>query len=479
MRFRFAPGRGPAVAATAMVATSQAPATLAGLEVLRAGGNAADAAVAAAACLCVSEPMSNGLGGDGFTLVWDGERVHGLDAGGASPLHAPASPPALDGPESVVVPAIVAGWAELAFRYGRLGLDRLLKPAIDLAERGVAAGYNCSHSWARAQRAPAEFGPPPQVGEVFRIPGLAGTLRAIADDGPDAFYRGRIAEAMTEASWLDADDLARAAPQWVAPLSTRYRGTEIFEMPAPTQGVAALEALAILESLDDRVAPSHLVRAVALALEDARRYVRDGADCSKLIAADYIAERALSTPVLAPEPSGGTVYLCVVDGDGMAVSHIQSLYEHFGSGVTVPGTGIVLNNRSACFSVGGVVESGRRPYHTTIPGMLVEGGRLRGPFGVMGGFIQAQAHVQLISSLLDDGLDPQAALDRPRFRLDNGAVHLEEGLWSEADRYRLPGARIVLDEDRITFGGGQAIQLVDGHMLGGSDPRKDGFAAGW
>jgi gamma-glutamyltranspeptidase/glutathione hydrolase len=300
----------------------------------------------------------------------------------------------------------------------------------------------------------------------------------VADNGPDDFYRGRIGEAIAAASWLGAEDLAGVHAQWVRPLSLRYRDVDIFEMPAPTQGIAALEGLGLLEQLGEPTLPNQ-VRAVALALEDARARVRDGADVGDLIDPEFLQRRHLETPHLAPEPSGGTVYLCVLDSDGMAVSFIQSLYEPFGSGVVVPGTGIVLNNRASCFKVNGLVEPGRRPYHTTIPAMLVEEGRLRGPAGVMGGFIQAQAHVQLVSGLIDRGLDPQAALDLPRFRLDYDAVRIEEGLWESQDEFTSTGYRVILEEDRLQFGGGQAIQIVDGHILGGSDARKDGFVAGF
>lgn len=477
MRFRFAPGRGPAVGASCMVATSQPTATLAGLSLLRQGGNAVDAAIAAAACCWVAEPMSTGIGGDGFALVFEGGAVHGLDAGGRAPASAPAQPVAPDGPRSVVVPAVLAGWAELSRRFGRLGLDACLAPAVDLAARGVAAGYHCAAAWAAAPHAPAGLGRPPEVGEVFRIPDLAATLAAVADGGPAAFYTGRIGEAIAAASWLEPEDLAAVAPAWVRPLRLRYRGVEVVELPPPTQGVAALEALGLVEALGP-ASPANLVTAVALALEDALAGVRDGAEVSGLLAPERLAARAGATPRLVREPPGGTVYLCTLDGDGMAVSLIQSLYGGFGSGVLVPGTGVVLNNRAACFAVSGAVEAGRRPYHTTIPGMLLEDGRLRGPFGVMGAFLQAQAHAQVVSALVDDGLDPQAALDRPRFRVDEGAVHLEEGLWEAAASYAPHGARVVLDERRLPFGGGQIIQVVDGRILGGSDARKDGFAAG-
>ena len=204
--------------------------------------------------------------------------------------------------------------------------------------------------------------------------------------------------------------------------------------------------------------------------------MRDGADVGELITREYLDARRGRAAVT--EPPGGTVYLCAVDGDRMAVSFIQSLFEGFGSGLVAPGTGVVLQNRGACFAVGGAVEPGRRPYHTIIPGMLLRDGELLGPFGVMGGFIQAQAHVQLVSAMVDDGLDPQAALDRPRFRVDGDAVRLEEGLWDrEPDLQRL-GYRTVRDTDTYAFGGGQAIVVSGEALIGGSDPRKDGYAAG-
>ena len=214
-------------------------------------------------------------------------------------------------------------------------------------------------------------------------------------------------------------------------------------------------------------------------MEDAFARVRDGADVSDLLTPDYLAERRRTAARAATEPPGGTVYLCAVDGDGRAVSFIQSLFESFGSGVVAPGTGVALQNRGACFAVNGRVEPGRRPYHTIIPGMLLRDDELVGPFGVMGGFIQAQAHVQLVSALVDDGLDAQAALDRPRFRVEGETVRLEEGLWERAGELDASGLEIVTSADRAEFGGGQAINRANGGWLGGSDARKDGYAAGF
>lgn len=461
-----------------MIATSQPAATLAGLDVMRAGGNAVDAAIAAAAVLCVAEPMATGIGGDAFAIVHDADGVHGLDAAGPAPRSAPPTPVADAGPSSSVVPGAVRGWAALSDRFGRLGLDRVLAPAIDLARNGVAAGFNCAYSWQRADRAPRELGPAPKAGDRIANPELGATLARIAEDGPDAFYRGSVARAIASATWLEEEDLAAYdAAQWVTPLSVSYRGTEVYELPPPTQGIAALEGLALLE----RLGPSlpHQVRAAGLALEDAFSAVRDGNDVRGLLAADHLAARAGQQLVLMPELRGGTVYLCCVDDRGMAVSFIQSLFEPFGSGVVAPGTGVVMNNRAACFSVGGVVVPGRRPYHTIIPGMLRRDGRLLGPFGVMGGYIQAQAHVQLVSGLVDDELDAQAALDRGRFRIDDGVVRLEHGLWDRTPELEAAGLTVVRDESRLDFGGGQAIVVRDDHLEGGSDQRKDGFAVGY
>jgi gamma-glutamyltranspeptidase/glutathione hydrolase len=452
----------PAVARQAMVSTSQPLATRAGLRALERGGNAADAALAATAVLCVAEPMSTGLGGDAFAIVWRDGRAEGLDAAGPAPVRAePLEPVEQTGPRSVTVPGAVAGWAALAEHHGRLGLDVLLTDAIDAAEGGFPAEPRARANWD-----PSPIGEPgaPQ-------PELAGTLRAIADGGPDAFYRGPLAEAIAGVTWLDEDDLAGFAPRWVEPLRLTYRGVEVLELPPPTQGVAALEALGLLELGEPTLAAQ--VECVRLALADARAQVRDGADVSGLLSRPYLAQRRRER-ASGSEPLSGTVYLCAVDGERMAVSFIQSLYEAWGSTVVAPGTGVVLQNRGACFDVGGRVEPGRRPYHTIIPGLLLRDGVLWGPFGVMGGFLQAQGHVQVVSGLVDDGLDPQAALDRPRFRVEGDAVLLEEGLWERAAE--LPNARP--ETDTRLFGAGQAILVEGEELVGGADRRKDGSAVG-
>ncbi len=469
--------RPPVVAANGMVATSQPLATRAGLRALERGGNAADAALAAAAVLAVTEPTGNGIGGDNFAIVWKDGQADGLDSAGPAPKNAdPLTPVDVDGPRSVTVPGVVAGWAALAERHGELGLDVCLADAIDAAENGFAVTPLTAASWQRAQRVPDAYLPPPKVGEIVRLPELAATLRRIAAEGPAAFYEGEVARAIASVSWLEEEDLAAYEARWVEPLSISYRGHTVLELPPPTQGVAALEGLGLLERSSPSL-PSQ-IRCTQLALEDALARVRDEADVSDLLEPAFLDRRRAESQVAVAEPAGGTVYLCAVDSDRMAVSFIQSNYMGFGSGLTAPGTGVALQNRGACFSVSGAVEPGRRPYHTIIPGLLLRDGALAGPFGVMGGFLQAQAHLQLVSAIVDDGLDPQAALERPRFMVDGDVVKLEEGLWErDADLGKL-GFKTVREANAGYFGGGQAILVAGDALVGGSDPRKDGYAGG-
>jgi gamma-glutamyltranspeptidase/glutathione hydrolase len=476
--FRLSPARAPVVASEAMVTSSQPLATVSGVEILREGGSAVDAALCMAAVLCITEPEATGVGGDLFALVRDTDgRVWGLDAAGPAPPAAPAQPPAMAGPDSVDVPGAVAGWGELSERFGRLGLERCLRPAIELGRRGFAAGANTTRAWRDSARAPNSFGPKPAVGERVRLPELAATLELIAAGGPEVLYAGELARAIAEATWLTEEDLRDYRPRWVQPLVGRYHELEVAQLPPPNQGVAVLEALAILgegePSLKDEVV------AVGLALEDALAAVRDGADVAHLLSPEHVHARRSRRPGAVTEPAGGTVCLCAVDGDGLAVSIMQSLFEAFGSGVVAGSTGVVLNNRAACFAVEGVVAPGRRPYHTLIPGMLTKGTELVGPFGVMGGFIQAQAEVQFLTELLRSGLDPQAALDRGRFRIDGGTLTLEEPLWDRAPELEGLGFQVARGDARGSFGGGQAIIALEGTLFGGSDARKDGCALGY
>ena len=444
---------------------------------MREGGNAVDAALCAAAMLCVAEPQSTGIGGDLFAIVRTAEgQLFGLDAAGPAPAGADPEPPAMAGPRSVTVPGAVAGWDALARRFGRLGLDRCIAPAVDAGRRGVAAGLQTAQDWRLADAAPAGFGTPPAFGERFRLPELAATLERIATDGPDEIYRGRTADAIVDATWLEHEDLASFRPSWVEPMSRDYGGVTLHELPPPTQGVAVLEALALLE--DENPGLAEQVVAASLALTDALRTVRDGADVTTLLSEEHIRLRRREGAARIREPAGGTVYLCAVDGERNAISLIQSLFGPFGSGVVAGSTGVVLHNRAACFAVEGRVAPGRRPFHTLIPGMLTKGSELVGPFGIMGGFIQAQAHFQFVVELVRNGFDPQAALDQGRFRIDGDVLALEEPLWNQAAELGALGFRINRSNERTTFGGGQCIITRDDALFGGSDARKDGCALG-
>jgi gamma-glutamyltranspeptidase / glutathione hydrolase len=467
-----------------MVATSHPLATRAGLRALERGGNAVDAALAAAAVLTVAEPMTNGIGGDAFAIVWNG-ALHGLNGSGRSPASIDDRQVDLYGPRSVTVPGAVRAWADLAHRFGTLGLDAALAPAAELAEGGLACSARIANIWSNAERAPWTA---PGLGGRYSLPDLARTLRGIAEHGPDALYGGAVAAAIASATWLSEDDLAAHRSEWVEPLRRPYRGIEVCELPPNGQGAAALIALGLYEGLPPGL--HSRIEATKLALADAYAHIADLPLPPDLLREEHLAERReLVRPdsALDPTPSvlprGGTTYLCAVDGDGLAISLIQSLYESFGSGVVAPGTGVVLQNRAA-----GFVESdghpnrlapSTRPFHTIIPGMLLENGELLGPFGVMGGFMQPQGHVQLVLGLIDDGLDPQAALDAPRWRVGPGReVLLEPGLWREEGKLRGLGHNVRRAESRNPFGVGQAILRVGGSLVGGSDSRADGFAAG-
>jgi gamma-glutamyltranspeptidase/glutathione hydrolase len=442
----------------------------------------------------VAEPCECGPGGDGFAQVWFGGELHAINGSGRAPLDPGGALPEQAGPRSVTVPGLVAMWADLSERWGRLGLDRCLQPAIALAESGIAVTNRIAKLWdgaAQAGRAPF---PAPRVGQRYRMPDLARTLRAIAEHGTAAVYDGAIAAAIADATWLSRDDLRRHQSEWVEPLRLSAGDVEVCEVPPNSQAIAALQALAIFRDAgpDDPAGRLHrMIEAMKIALADARRHVGDAPPPVNLLAEPYItacrelirADRALA-PQAAPQAAGGTSYLCVVDEERNAVSLIQSLFHHFGSGVTPAGTGITLQNRGAGFAApgdgpGGFVP-GTRPYHTLMPGMLIERGRLVGPFGVMGGAMQPQGHLQVITGLLDDHVNPQAALDAARFRVEpDGSVLLEPGLWHLADDLRGRGHTVTEAGDPSGFGVGQVIICHGDVLAGGSDGRGDGMAGGY
>jgi gamma-glutamyltranspeptidase/glutathione hydrolase len=468
----------PTVAGEAMIATSHPLATRAGARALERGGNAVDAALAAAAMLTLCEPPHNGIGGDALALLWwDGAR-HGLNGSGRAP--AQIDSPVVDeaGPRSVTVPGAVRAWADLAERFGRLGLDAALADAIDAARRGVAATARVAEHWRLAERAPW---PAPRPGGRYTLPGLADMLRSIADSGPAALYEGSVAEAIAASCWLSEDDLAAHRSEWVAPLSRVYRGVEVCELPPNSQGATALVALTVAEELDGGLHAD--VEATKLALDWAAGAIGDAPvdlPDPTMLRARVHPDAALSARVW---PAGGTTYLCAVDGDRNAISLIQSLYEGFGSGVVAGDTGIALHSRGACFASEeghpNQLRPGKRPFHTLMPGLLLEGGRLLGPFGVMGGGMQSQAHFQVVRRVVDDGLDPQAALDAARFRATGGrAVVVEPGLAGEVEDLLARGHEATVADVPHAFGVGQMILASGDALVGGSDGRADGQAAG-
>jgi gamma-glutamyltranspeptidase / glutathione hydrolase len=513
-----------------MVATSQPLAAQAGLEVLKKGGNAIDAAIAAASCLTVVEPTSNGIGGDAFALIWSGDRLHGLNSSGPAPqtisLHALAKtglkPIPRYGVIPVTVPGAPAAWAELARRFGRLPLTESMRPAIEYAEQGFPVSPVVGDRWEaaftvyRAQHGEefqpwfgtfAPQGKAPVAGEMWRSPDQASTLAAIAATNAEVFYRGDLAE-KTQAffrrysGYLTAADLAAYKPEWVEPIKINYRGYDAWEIPPNGHGIVALMALNVLKGFEfrekDAAETYHLqIEAVKLAFADGLKYIADirkmKVQIADLLSEDYAAERRrlIGAKALTPPPgkphSGGTVYLATADDEGNMVSYIQSNYEGFGSGMVIPGTGIALHNRGTCFSSDpeheNCLEPGKKPYHTIIPGFLTKDGKALGPFGVMGGFIQPQGHVMVVMNTVDFQLNPQAALDAPRFRWKEGKTVDVEAQFPEhlAEALMRMGHNVKRGEvgDR-DFGRGQIIWRNWGGVLaGGSEPRTDGQVAAW
>jgi len=528
----FRSRRSVVMANRGMVATSQPLAAQAGLRVLQDGGNAVDAAVATAAVLNVVEPMSTGIGGDAFALLYLASEgtVRAYNASGRAPAAAthermvslcPKGLPQTS-PLTITVPGTVDGWAALLQAHGTLSLADALAPAIRYAEEGFPVSEVIGQQWAQAsgklrrdEGAAATYligGRAPRIGQLFRQPDLARTLRDIAAAGASAFYRGPLAERI--ASWvqqkgglLTAADLAEHVSTWETPLEVSYRGCRLLECRPNGQGLVALQALGILDAFDlasmrwgfcDTL---HLqIEALKLAFGDAERYVADPAQVAVpvagLLSGAYLASRrSMIHPRRAsagyapglPGTAGDTVYVSAVDEQRNAVSFINSLYQAFGSGLVVPGTGIALQNRGALFSLDpehpNCIAPGKRPYHTIIPALLFQGRQLLLSFGVMGGFMQPQGQVQVVCNLLDFGMDVQQALDAPRFRWDGGnRVAFETGLSHQA-RLGLEklGHSVITNAAPEAMGGGQIIRIDPdtGVLQGGSDPRKDGCAVGY
>ena len=517
------------------VSTSHPLAAQAGLRMLWQGGNAVDAAIAAAAAMTIVEPVSNGLGSDAFCILWDGQALHGLNASGRAPQgwtpdyfarrHGLQDKPPRRGVDSITVPGAVSAWMALHARFGTLPFAALMEPAAEIAERGYLVPPVVQQKWAAGapelqdqpgfREAFLPRGRAPEVGELFRFPAAARALRAIGASGGQAFYEGELAEAMTafvqqHGGCLSMADMAAHRAEWVTPLAQDYRGYTLHEIPPGGQGIAAQIALGILSQFDlaalpvDSAASQHLqIEAMKLAFADVYRYVADAGmevTAEQLLDPAYLASRArLIDPARAQDfqagnpVQGGTIYLTAADERGMMVSFIQSNFAGFGSGVVEPRFGISLQNRGHGFSAdpaganrANLVGPGKRPFHTIVPAFLTQGGQPLMSFGVMGGNMQPQGHLQTLVRMIDYRQSLQAACDAPRWRFNQGLEINAEGAMAPATVAGLQalGHQVaVIDDPYQDFGAGQFIcrmgdPAVEGYQAA-SDPRRDGLAAGF
>jgi gamma-glutamyltranspeptidase / glutathione hydrolase len=534
MSFDFGSRRSMVTAWRGMVAANNPLASQAGLRILMQGGNAADAAVAAGTVLNVTDPASTGIGGDMFALYYDAKtrQVTALNGSGRAPAALNLELLTKQGitgempvrsVHAITVPGAARGWEDLLRQHGRMTLRDVMADAIFYAREGYpvapvfGAAWQASQTFLQNSPNTEDYLPAPQVGQMMRLPGLAKTFQAVAEGGADAFYQGEIADAIVRTvqelgGVMTHDDLKNHTSTWEEPISIDYRGVTIYECPPNGQGLAALIAMSIAEGLDlasmawespERI---HLmVEAMRLAFADARQYIADPtvnpAPVDALLHPNYAAERrhliqhhqAMQPPAFGmPVRSSDTIYLCAVDGEGNACSFINSLYMGFGTGIVAKGTGVFLQNRGACFNLEpdhpNALAGGKRPYHTIIPGMAVKDGELYCPFGVMGGFMQPQGHFQVVNAMIDDDLNPQEALNRPRWCLTEGSASsvlaLEEGIPVKTmARLAEMGHQVqpVSGRGRGVFGDGHIIRRdpESGVLMGGSDPRKDGQVAAY
>lgn len=517
-----------------VVSTSHPLAAQAGLRMLLKGGNAVDAAVAAAAAMTICEPVSNGLGSDAFCILWDGHSLHGLNASGRAPQawtpayfrqrhgQSSANPPKR-GIDSVTVPGAVAAWASLSERFGKLPFADLMEPAIEIAERGYSVPPVVQQKWSAATdelQSQAGFaqnfmpwGRAPRVGELFQFKAAAKGLRRIAQTRGEDFYRGEIAQAIARfaaenGGAISAADLAAYSPEWVTPIAQNYRGYTLHEIGPNGQGIAALMTLGMLEQFDlsslpvDSVASQHVqIEAMKLAFADVYRYIAEPASMAvsaeQMLSPDYLAARAQlirtdrAQDFQAGNPAkGGTIYLTAADESGMMVSFIQSNYMGFGSGCVEPSFGVSLQNRGHAFSLDtaspNVVAPAKRPFHTIIPAFLTKAGQSVMSFGVMGANMQPQGHVQTLVRMLDYGQNPQAACDAPRWRFNHGMeINVEAAMNPKTVQglIALGHQTAVIDDPYQDFGAGQFIWRMgdpgsEGYVAA-SDPRRDGQAVGF
>lgn len=513
-----------------MVATAQPLAAQAGLDILKRGGNAIDAAIATAACLTVVEPNSNSIGGDSFALVWTRGKLYGLNASGPAPKSISIEAVKKAGHERipsygmipVTVPGTPGAWAALSERFGRLPLTEVLKPAIDYAEHGYPvsptigkyweAGYHSIKALQGEQFLPwfevyAPEGRAPGIGEMWRSPDHARTLRSIAETKAESFYRGEYAEKIDAhfrkyGGYLSKEDLAEYKPEWVDPIKVNYRGYDVWEIPPNGQGLVVLLALNALKGFDftakDTVETYHKqIEAVKLAFADGLKYITDPKSMKmsveQLLSEGYaerrrklITEKALLPEAGVPQ-KGDTVYLAAADEEGNMVSFIQSHAGDFGAGIVIPGTGICMQNRGSGFSLDAshhnALEPGKKTYHTIIPGFITKGSEPVGPFGVMCGMIQPQAHVQVVMNAIDFHLNPQATLDAPRWRwVKERTIEVEPQFPDYiAQALARKGHVVQRALDSGMFGRGQIIwrDAQTGVLAGGTEPRADGEVAAW
>ena len=536
MGLEFNSRRSPVLGLNGAVASSQPLASQVGIEILKKGGNAADAAVAMAAVLNVTEPVSTGIGGDAFVIFYDDNKnkVFGINASGRAPKNISVDklkelgitdeiPPF--SPYSVTVPGAVAGWVDTIQKFGTMELFDVLEPAISIAEKGFPVSPITAYAWQKGAKLLNKWphgdellinGFAPKAGQVMKNPNLAKVFKEIAEHGKEGFYEGWVAEAIVEevqhlGGFLTLDDLKKHENTYDVPVKTTYNGVNVYELPPNGQGITALIALNILEYLKvnnfkhNSVDYLHrLIEAMRIAFADTRWYVSDPSfvdiPVDELISKEYAKKRAeLFNPEKAtidvkkgsPFSSSDTVYFNVVDGQGNACSFINSNYMGFGTGIVPKGTGFTLQNRGANFTLEkghpNMLEPGKRPYHTIIPGMATyaDTGELWAPFGVMGGFMQPQGHVQVLLNLIDFDMNPQEALDMPRFSIldgkSDGKVALEEGIDIKTmSELAFKGHTIVpvSGYNRAIFGRGQIIRKVRETQVlwAGSDPRADGMA---
>ena len=527
---RYPSERYPIYARGGMVNCSSPQAASAGLEILRRGGNAMDAAAAAAAALSVVEPTANGIGADAFALVWSAKekKLFGLNSSGPAPMLASAERILSDGKDAngkmptygwtpVTVPGAPMAWAELTRRFGRLSLAENLEPAVRYAREGYPCAPNLADMWQRAYTkyssvlSGSEFeswfrtfvpdGRPYEAGDMIRLPDHADTLEAIGASGAREFYSGEIARRIDAESrrfggYLRYEDLAAYEAKWVEPIGVDYRGYRVYEIPPNGQGIVALMALNILKEFDfsekESVETYHKqIEAIKIAFADAFRYVTDpdfmSLDYHDLLDPAYGAGRSkeigdrAKTYTHAVPPKSGTVYMCCADGEGNMVSYIQSNYMGFGSGIVVGGTGVALQNRGADFSLNeadaNFLRPGKRTYHTIIPGFLLRSdGTPVGPFGVMGGYMQPQGHVQVVMNHVDFRMDPQQALDAPRWQwMREGNLTVETRFEPDMARaLQRRGHSVSVDISTPAFGRGQMIiRLDNGVLVGGTESRTD------